>query len=160
MQTDGAEVEKMPTRASDQDDENGRNDQNSVLPPLYIDIQDEIERNLKIADIKFSKLKKMQAQRMKIDFDIDEKQEQKLQNDIYDLTREIMKILKEMDIELKRLRDTETEGLSDDMVKQNIITQLASRMKDMAFKFKANEKEFYVKVKDLHGDDSEDLKQR
>jgi hypothetical protein len=47
---------------------------------------------------------------MKIDFDIDEKQEQKLQNDIYDLTREIMKILKEMDIELKRLGNTETEG--------------------------------------------------
>ena len=44
------------------------------------------------------------------------------------------------------------------MVKQNIMTQLASRMRDMAFKFKANEKEFYVKVKDLHGDDSEDLK--
>ena len=88
-----------------------------MLPPLYIDIQDEIERNLKIADIKFGKLKKMQAQRMKIDFDIDEKQEQKLQNDIYDLTRDIMKILKEMDLELKRLRDTETEGQSDDMVK-------------------------------------------
>ena len=95
---------------------------------------------------------------MKIDFDVDEKQEQKLQNDIYDLTRDIMKILKEMDLELKRLKDTETEGQSDDMVKQNIMTQLASRMRDMAFKFKANEKEFYVKVKDLHGDDSEDLK--
>ena len=72
MQTDGSEVEKMPTRASDQDDENAKNE---VLPPLYIDIQEEIERNLKIADIKFTKLKKMQAQRMKIDFDIDEKQE-------------------------------------------------------------------------------------
>jgi len=47
---------------------------------------------------------------MKIDFDIDEKQEQKLQNDIYDLTRDIMKILKEMDLELKRLGNTETEG--------------------------------------------------
>ena len=69
-----------------------------------------------------------------------------------------MKILKEMDLELKRLGNTETEGQSDDMVKQNIMTLLASRMKDMAFKFKANEKEFYVKVKDLHGDDSEDLK--
>lgn len=54
---------------------------------------------------------------MKIDFDIDEKQEQKLQNDIYDLTREIMKILKEMELELKRLGNTETEGQSDDMVK-------------------------------------------
>ena len=59
-QTDG-DVEKMPTRASDHDDENGKSEQSSVLPPLYIDIQDEIERNLKIADIKFSKLKKMQA---------------------------------------------------------------------------------------------------
>jgi len=47
---------------------------------------------------------------MKIDFDIDEKQEQKLQNDIYDLTRYIMKILKEMELELKRLGNTETEG--------------------------------------------------
>jgi len=47
---------------------------------------------------------------MKIDFDIDEKQEQKLQNDIYDLTRDIMKILKEMELELKRLGNTETEG--------------------------------------------------
>ena len=37
-QTDGAEVEKMPTRASDHDDENGKNEMNSVLPPLYIDI--------------------------------------------------------------------------------------------------------------------------
>jgi hypothetical protein len=31
-------------------------------------------------------------------------------------------------------------------------------MKEMALRFKANEKEFYVKVKDLHGDESEDLK--
>ena len=97
---------------------------------------------------------------MKIDFDIDEKQEQKLQNDIYDLTRDIMKILKDSEIELKRLGNAETDGQADDQVKQNILTELASRMKDMAFKFKANEKEFYVKVKDLHGDDSEDLKQR
>ena len=36
-QTDESGVEKMPTRASDQDDENGKGE-NSVLPPLYIDI--------------------------------------------------------------------------------------------------------------------------
>ena len=38
VQTDGAEVEKMPTRASDQDDENAKSEQSTVLPPLYIDI--------------------------------------------------------------------------------------------------------------------------
>ena len=43
--TDSFEEKKgLPTKSSDQDDME-RND--TILPPLYVDIQDEIERNLK-----------------------------------------------------------------------------------------------------------------
>ena len=32
---------------------------------------------------------------------------------------------------------------------------LASKLKDLALKFKQNEKNFYVKVKEFHGDDDQ-----
>ena len=37
---------------------------------------------------------------------------------------------------------------------------LASKLKDLALKFKQNEKHFYVKVKEFHGDDDQVQKQK
>jgi hypothetical protein len=57
------------------------------LPPLYVDIQEEIEMNMEDANNKFAQLKKLQAQSLKVSFNINEKDEAKLQNDAFDKTR-------------------------------------------------------------------------
>ena len=50
------------------------------LPPMYVDLQEEIERNLSEATSIFAKLRTLQAQRLKVSFDTDERAESKLQN--------------------------------------------------------------------------------
>jgi hypothetical protein len=37
-------------------------------------------------------------------------------------------------------------------ITNNIVAVLANKIKDFSFRFKANEKEFYIKIKDFHGD--------
>jgi hypothetical protein len=52
--------EEMHTKASSHDDiESNVEYGKTELPPLYVDIQDEIERNLNSANQIFSQLKKM-----------------------------------------------------------------------------------------------------
>lgn len=40
------------------------------------------------------------------------------------------------------------------------MSVLASKLKDLALKFKVNEKHFYVKVKEFHGDDDQVQQQK
>lgn len=56
--TDSFEEKKgLATKSSDQDDL--ERSENADLPPLYIEIQDDIERNLKSAQHKYTHLKKL-----------------------------------------------------------------------------------------------------
>ena len=55
--------------------------------------------------------------------------------------------------DLKRLKESDSESKADEQIKNNITSTLASKLKDVTMKFKNNEKEHYVKVKDFHGDD-------
>lgn len=56
------------------------------------------------------------------------------------------------------MNDSESESVSDDKIKQNIRTHLASKLSDLTLKFKNNEKEHYTKLKDLHGEDAYESK--
>lgn len=130
------------------------------LPPLYVDIQEEIERNLTDANTILSQLKKLQAQRLKISFDTDEKSEQALQNKIFDRTREVTTLIKMSEKDLKKLRDSDSDTKADEQIKTNITSTLASKLKDVTMRFKQSEKEHYIKVKDFHGDDDQDKKKK
>ena len=77
-----------------------------------------------------------------------------LQNNIFDKTRDITKLLKESEKELKRLSNQESESKSDEQIKTNIMRHLAERLRDLTFNFKNNEKEHYIKIKEFHGDDA------
>lgn len=76
-----------------------------------------------------------------------------MQNNIFDKTREITKLLKESEKELRRLGNQESDSKSDEQIKTNIMRHLAERLKNITQKFKSNEKEHYIKVKEFHGDD-------
>lgn len=47
----------------------------SQLPPLYVDIQEEVDQSLSEIASTYDSLKKLQAQRLRVSFDVDEKQE-------------------------------------------------------------------------------------
>lgn len=82
-------------------------------------------------DSTFAQLKKLQAQRLRISFDTDEKSERLLQNNIFDKSREITRLLKESEKELRRLGSQESESNSDDQIKTNISRFLAERLRDL-----------------------------
>ena len=73
----------------------------SELPPLYIDVQGEVEKNLQDANANFLQLKKLHAKRLKISFDMSDRAETELQNSIFDKTREITQLLKTSEKNLK-----------------------------------------------------------
>lgn len=91
-----------------------------------------------------------------------EKDEADLQSSIFDKTRVITKLLKQSELSLRKLVESE-DGVgsnSDDQIKKNIMSLLASRMRDLTQSFKQNEKDFYIKVKEFHGDDDTLQKQK
>ena len=84
---------------------------------------------------------------------MDEKAETRLQNTLFDQSRSITNLLKECERKLKGLKNHDMKNQTDEQIKDNILSILASKLKDMTFKFKQNEKDHYVKVKDIHGED-------
>ena len=70
----------------------------------------------------------MQAQRLKISFDTDEKAEMELQNQIFDKTRQVTSLLKASELDLRRLANSEGESKSDEQIMKNILATLASKL--------------------------------
>jgi hypothetical protein len=70
----------------------------------------------------------MQAQRLKISFDTDEKAEMELQNQIFDKTRQVTSLLKASELDLRRLANSDGESKSDEQIMKNILATLASKL--------------------------------
>lgn len=62
--------------------------------PMYVEVQEDVERKLAEAEETFKELKKNQAKRLRISFDMDEKAETRLQNQLFDQSRKITNLLK------------------------------------------------------------------
>lgn len=73
--------------------------------PFYVEVQEEVEKKLKEAEDLFKELKKNQAKRLRITFDMDEKAETRLQNQLFDQSRRITNLLKECEQKLKQLKN-------------------------------------------------------
>jgi len=102
----------------------------------------------------FRELKRLQAQRLRVRFDADEREEAALQNQIFDGTRRTMQLLKESEADLKRLKNSDSESACDEKIKANILSILAGRLRELTSQFKANEKAHFLKVKEFHGDET------
>ena len=83
-----------------------------------------------------------------------------MQAKIFDKTREVTTLLKLGEKDLKRLRESDSDSKTDEQIKKNITSILASKLKDVTMRFKQSEKEHYIKVKDFHGDDDQDRKKK
>ena len=62
-------------------------------------------------------------------------------------------LLKVSELDLRRLSNSDSESKSDEQIKQNIMSTLASKLTQLTQNFKQNEKSHYIKVKDFHGED-------
>jgi hypothetical protein len=62
-------------------------------------------------------------------------------------------LLKASELDLRRLSNSDSESKSDEQIKQNIMSTLASKLTQLTQNFKQNEKNHYIKVKDFHGED-------
>lgn len=63
-----------------------------------------------------------------------------------ELTRQITNMIKKCDLNLKELSKAESSGKSDDQIRKNMQTILASRLKNVTFELRKMEKDHYMKV--------------
>lgn len=54
---------------------------------------------------------------------------------------------------MKRLKNSQSEHEADEQIKENILSILAGRLRELTSAFKSNEKEHFLKLKEFHGDD-------
>lgn len=143
-----------PTRASstfEEDKSDGDSDKfNSSLtmsarhlPPVYIDIQEEIERSMTKINSQMTDLKKLHQKRLKESFFSDDNT---LQMKIIETTRDITNQIKHSEKELRALGEAETDESSDEQIRRNMRTMLAEKLKDATFELRKVEKDHYMKV--------------
>ena len=62
------------------------------------------------------------------------------------MTRQITNLIKESDLKLKELSRAETSESSDEQIRKNMQSILATRLKDVTFELRKMEKDHYMKV--------------
>ena len=62
---------------------------------MYVEVQEDVERKLTEAEAQLKELKKNQAKRLRISFDMDATAETRLQNQLFDKSRKITNRLKQ-----------------------------------------------------------------
>lgn len=79
----------MPTKASSDSvsEDNSSIEYGVKHTPFYVEVQEEVERKLSEAEETLKDLRKNQAKRLRISFDMDEKAETRLQNKLFDQSR-------------------------------------------------------------------------
>ena len=91
----------LPTKASsDSVSEDNSIDYGVKNIPFYVEVE-EVERKLSESEEILKDLRKNQAKRLRISFDMDEKAETRLQNKLFDQSRKITCLLKECEQKLK-----------------------------------------------------------
>jgi len=113
------------------------------LPPVYIDIQEEIERSMTKIKSQMTELNKLHQKRLKESFFSDD---ESLQMKIIEMTRDITSSIKHSEKELRALGEAETDESSDEQIRKNMRSMLAEKLKDATFELRRVEKEHYMKV--------------
>ena len=74
-----------------------------------------------------------------------------LQIKTVELARLITGLIKESDLKLKELSKATASVASDEQIRKNMQSILATRLKDVTFELRRMEKDHYMKVQELHG---------
>ena len=131
----------------------------SHLPPVYVDLQEEIEYNLQEITTLTQDLKRMHQKRIKESFF---EEDETLHLNIEHKTHSITSLIKQSELKLKELMNVRTTEKSDEqskswiatnssIVRRNMQTILAERLKTVTFELRRMEKDHFAKVQELHG---------
>lgn len=131
----------MSTKASSEESTTSIEYARRFLPPLWVDIQEEIERHIEEITHKMSELKRLQQKRLKVNFvsDDDDESSLSLQRAIDGCTVDITQLVRASEGKLKELMKYQSDDKYDEqstykcgcfdiinnIVRKNISIQLA-----------------------------------
>ncbi|KIV80806.1 hypothetical protein PV11_08282 [Exophiala sideris] len=131
-----------------------------LLPPRWIDIQEEVNDVLKDITLKAAKLEKLHSKHVLPGFD-DEAVKQQEEREIERLTTEITRSFQECQKAIKRIeimvRDVRQAGnlqKGDEVMAQNIQVALASRVQEVSATFRKKQSNYLNKLRALGGFES------
>lgn len=128
-----------------------------LLPPRWVDIQDEVGDVLKEIVLKAAKLDKLHSKHILPGFD-DEDVKRKEEREIEALTQEItrgfqdcQKAIQRIDRMIKEARQAGTLNKGDEVMAKNIQIALAARVQDVSATFRKKQSSYLSKLKALDG---------
>lgn len=131
-----------------------------LLPPRWIDIQEEVDDILKDITLKAAKLEKLHSKHVLPGFD-DEHIKQAEEREIESLTQEITrgfqecsKAIKRIERMVKEAQQTGNVNKGDETMAANIQIALASRVQEVSATFRKKQSTYLNKLRQLGGFDS------
>ena len=131
-----------------------------LLPPRWIDVQDEVGDVLKEITLKAAKLDKLHSKHVLPGFD-DESVKQQEEQEIEQLTQEITRGFQECQKAIKRIEKMVNEAkqtgnlqTGDEVMARNIQVALASRVQEVSATFRKKQSNYLNKLRALGGFES------
>lgn len=131
-----------------------------LLPPRWIDVQDEVGDILKDITLKAAKLDKLHSKHVLPGFD-DEDVKQREEMEIEGLTQEITrgfqdcrKSIQRIERMVKEAKQSNTLQKGDEVMAKNIQTALAARVQEVSASFRKKQSTYLNKLRALGGFDS------
>lgn len=131
-----------------------------LLPPRWVDIQDEVSDILKDITLKAAKLDKLHSKHVLPGFD-DEDVKQREEIEIENLTQEItrgfqncQKAIQRIERMVKEAKQTNTLNRGDEVMAKNIQIALAARVQEVSATFRKKQSSYLNKLRTLGGFES------
>ncbi|KAL9050471.1 MAG: hypothetical protein Q9162_006618 [Coniocarpon cinnabarinum] len=128
-----------------------------VLPPRWLDVQDEVSRLLDAISKQMTRLDGMHAKHVLPGFE-DESVKQKEERDIERLTQEITRGFQSCQRAIKRIEQTNKESRqhgyvnqSEEVISRNLQISLATRVGEVSASFRKKQSSYLKKLKSLSG---------
>ncbi|RMD43423.1 hypothetical protein DV735_g1769, partial [Chaetothyriales sp. CBS 134920] len=119
-----------------------------LLPPRWMDVQDEVDEMLKDMTLKSARLDKLHAQHVLPGFD-DEHIKQAEEREIEALTQDITRGFQACQKAIKRI-----DGMADEVMAANIQMALAVRVQEVSATFRKKQSNYLSKLRHLGGFDN------
>jgi syntaxin 16 len=119
----------------------------SNLPPMWVDIVEEVEDKIDTIRKKMRVLSHMHAKRLMVDFETDEKEQE---HEVDDTTREITSMFRRAEALLKRFgtQGDETKiSASEKVVRNNMQRSIAKKLQGLSGAFRQNQKDYLGRIK-------------
>lgn len=113
------------------------------VPPIWVTIVDDMNRDISQIKIKISELSTMSGKALLPGFNDDDDQE----DEIKTLEDELSALFKECDRRLKEMSRTKSEGTDDENVRQNIQRRVAQQLQDLGGEYRHGRRAYNAKLK-------------